>query len=64
MAIHQHAFDESLRIQKEATRRLRDSGPAIEGTSVQTLFELPRSEFDIALGHPSRERPDKPTHEG
>jgi AcrR family transcriptional regulator len=59
MEIHRHAFDESLRIQKEATARLRDSGPAIEGTSVQTLFELPRTEFDIALGHPSRERPER-----
>lgn len=59
MEIHQHTFDESLRIQREATKRLRDSGTAIEGTSLQTLFELPRSEFDIALGHPSRERRDE-----
>jgi hypothetical protein len=59
MEIHQGAFDETMRIQKEATRRLRDSGPAIEGTSVQTLFELPRTEFDIALGHPSRDRPER-----
>jgi AcrR family transcriptional regulator len=58
MDVHQTAFDETLRIQKEATGRLRDAGPAIEGTSVQTLFELPRSEFDIALGHPTRERPE------
>jgi len=59
MEVHQRAFDEILAIQKEATKRLRDSGAAIEGTSVQTLFELPRTEFDIALGHPSRERPER-----
>ena len=59
MEVHQHAFDETLRVQKEATKRLRDVGPAIEGTSVQTLFELPRSEFDIALGHPTGERPER-----
>lgn len=59
MDIHQSAFDETLRIQREATKRLREAGGAIEGTSVQTLFELPRTEFDIALGHPSRERPER-----
>jgi AcrR family transcriptional regulator len=59
MEIHQRTFDETLRVQKEATRRLRKSGPAIEGTSVQSLFELPRSDFDIALSHPTGERPER-----
>ena len=60
MAIHQQAFDDILEVQREATTRLREGGPAIEGASIQTLFELPRSVFDIALGNPSRERPTLP----
>jgi AcrR family transcriptional regulator len=59
MEAHRRAFHESLRIQREATKRLRTAGPAIEGTSVQTLFELPRTEFDLALGHSSPERPER-----
>jgi hypothetical protein len=59
MEIHQEAFDATLAVQKETTKRLRDGGQAIEGTSVQTFFELPRSEFDVAAVHPTQERPER-----
>jgi AcrR family transcriptional regulator/DNA-binding transcriptional ArsR family regulator len=42
IAIHRDALDASLRVRDESKQRLDGSGePAVEGLSVQTLFEMP-----------------------
>jgi AcrR family transcriptional regulator len=58
MKIHRDAVDAIYAVQAEATRRLEESGTPIEGSSFQILFEVPRSDSDIAVAHP-RESQDR-----
>jgi AcrR family transcriptional regulator len=60
MEIHRRVVDELFAVQFEATKRLREGGTPIEGSSFQMLFQGRRNQSDIVAPQPP-DGPEPPT---